>query len=103
MDVHDAGKKKVEQFAWDIVKSLKLDGQVDAFLWWLASPPEPAGAIEATGAADGTGDPPVVMRMYKGNSWRSVEFAASDIDGSTEKPELLKKYEGEITESLLEL
>jgi hypothetical protein len=100
MDGHEAGKKKAEQFAREILKNLKLDGRVEAFLWWVASP---AGAAGVSVEADVPGDPPVVMRMYRGNSWRSVEFAASDLDGSTEKPELLKKYEGEISEGLLEL
>ena len=96
MDGHEAGKQIAEQFVRGVVKSLTPDGHVDAFLWWLASPPTPGGAA-------GMGAAPLALRMYRGNSWRSVEFAASDIDGSVEKPDVLKKYEGEIAQSLLEL
>jgi hypothetical protein len=41
--------------------------------------------------------------MYKGNSWRLIGFAASDIDRSVNNPEVLKKYESEVVQSLAEL
>ena len=43
------------------------------------------------------------LRMYKGNNWRSIGFAGSDIDGSVDDPEMLKKYESEAVQSLAEL
>jgi hypothetical protein len=96
MDKHEAGKRNAEQFVTKITQSTKQDGVVDAFLWWLEIPHEPYGA-------GGPNDTTVPLRMYKGNSWRSIAFAGSDIDGSMDDPEMLKKYESEIVQSLAEI
>jgi hypothetical protein len=96
MDGHEAGRQNAEQFVMNVAKGLKQEGQVSALLWWTETGQEPGGAARA-------GDAPLALRIYKGNSWRAVEFAVSDIDGSMEKPELLTKYEAEITQSLMEL
>jgi len=96
MDKHEAGKQKAKQFVTEIVRSMKRDGVVDAFLWWPESLPEPGGVSRAN-------DTTVPLRMYKGNSWRSIGFTGSDIDGSVDDPEVLKKYESEVVQSLAEL
>ncbi|MGA2614562.1 MAG: hypothetical protein ABSG38_14080 [Spirochaetia bacterium] len=93
MDTHEAGKQRAEQFVTEIVRSLKQDGLVDAFLWWPEVLPEPGGP----------GDTTVPLRIYKGNSWRLIGFAGSDIDGSVDNPAVLKKYEDEVAQSLAEL
>ena len=69
---------------------------MDAFLWWPEILPEPGGV-------GWPNDTTVPLRMYKGNSWRSIAFAASDIDRSVDNPEVLKKYESEVVQSLAEL
>jgi hypothetical protein len=96
MDTHEAGKQKTEQFVARVARSLKLEGCVDRFLWWPEVLPEPGG----TGRP---GDTTVPLRLYKGNSWRSIGFAGSDIDGSVDDPAVLGKYEGEVAQSLAEL
>jgi hypothetical protein len=96
MDEHEAGKAKAEQFARDLARSLKQDDSATSFLWWT-------GEQSQSGRADLTDTPPLVLRMYRGNSWRAVEFSASDIDACAEKPDALKKYESEIAQSLMEL
>jgi hypothetical protein len=96
MDRREAGKQKAEQFVRDLVKGLAQDGLVSALLWWSGGPAAPGGA-------GSPGEAAVVLRMYRGNSWRAIEFAASDIDGSIEKPELLQKYASDVTQNLTEL
>lgn len=96
MDKHEAGKQNAEQFVTKIMQSMKQDGVVDAFLSWPEILHEPGGA-------GGPNDTTVPLRMYKGNSWRSIAFAGSDIDGSVDDPETLKKYESEVVQSLAEM
>ena len=93
MEKHEAGKQKAEQFVTKVMRTMKQDGVVDAFLWWPEILPEPGGSNDTT----------VPLRMYKGSSWRSIGFAGSDIDGSVDDPEVLKKYESEVVQSLAEL
>jgi len=92
MDGHEAGKKCTERFVTEAVRKLGKEGSVDAFLW------QP----EERGGSSRPDDTTVQLRMYKENSWRQVGFAGSDIDGSVDNPEVLKKYEGEIAQALAE-
>jgi hypothetical protein len=96
MDVHDAGRLSAERFVRNLIEGTNRGGLVSALLWW-------AGDSSSPGQETRTGGAPVVLRMYRGNSWRAIEFSASDIDGCVEKLELLEKYEAEITQSLAEL
>jgi len=59
MDKHEAGKQKAEQFITKVVRSMKQDGAVDAFLWWPEILPELGGAGRPN-------DTTVPLRMYKG-------------------------------------
>ncbi len=96
MDKHEAGKQKTEEFVTKVMQNIQQDGVVDALIWWPEILSEP-------GRADRPNDTTVPLRMYKGNSWRSIGFAASDIDRSVDDPEVLKKYESEVVQSLAEL
>jgi hypothetical protein len=92
MDRHEAGKQKTEEFVTKVMQSVKQDAVVDALIWWPEILPEGR-----------PNDTTVPLRMYKGNSWRSIGFAASDIDRSVDDPEVLKKYESEVVQSLAEI
>jgi hypothetical protein len=96
MDKREAGKQRTEQFVTELVRNLKLEGSVGAYLWWPSGPSKP-------GDPERPDDTTVPFRIYKGNNWRAIEFAASDVDASVDDPEVLRKYEGEIAQSLAEL
>jgi hypothetical protein len=96
MDKREAGKQKAEEFVARLAQSLNLDAAAYRLLWWPEIPGEPAGAGRPN-------DTTMPLRVYKGNSWRSIGLAGSDVDGSVDDPELLKKYESEVAQCLTEL
>ena len=69
---------------------------VSSFVWWENTRAEPIDESFH-------GDPNVSLRIYRGNNWRLMEFLRSDMDDCGGSPEVLKKYEGEISQILTEL
>ena len=65
MDEHEEGKQKAVQFVTDVMRSIKKEGSVDAFLWWPEALPE-------AGKEGQPGDTTLPLRIYKGHSWRSI-------------------------------
>lgn len=94
MDKREAGMRRAEEFVTNVARGLN-QGTVE-FLWWPEIPAEPSGAGGPKGAA-------LPLRLYKGNSWRSIAFAGSDIDGSGDDPDVFKRYESEVAQNLREL
>jgi hypothetical protein len=94
MDKREGGMRRAEELVTNAARSMKMEGV--EFLWWPEIPAEPPGAGQPQEAI-------LPLRVYKGNSWRSIEFAGPDIDGCVEDPDLLKKYESEVAQDLLEL
>ncbi|MGA2639576.1 MAG: hypothetical protein ABSG21_01585 [Spirochaetia bacterium] len=92
----DTGKEKVEQLIMSLARGMTPPSRVSSLVWWSTATPEAVG--------DGPHNlPNVPLRIYSGNSWRSMEFLRSDIDDCGAAPEVLKKYEGEISQILAEL
>jgi hypothetical protein len=96
MDKREAGKKSVEEFVTKVARGMKQETTPYEFLWWPEIPAEAAGEGMPN-------DMTIPLRVYKGNSWRSIDFAGSDIDGSADNPDLLNKYENEVAQCLGEL
>jgi len=92
----DTGKEKVEQLIMGIAQGMAPATAVSSLVWWLPAGLEPAAEKAST-------LPNVQLRIYRGNSWRAMEFLRSDIDDCGAAPEVLKKYEGEISQILAEL
>lgn len=88
MDRREEGKQRAVQFVTEVARGLKPEVSVSTLLWWPPDRPD---------------DGKLPLRLYKGNSWRSIEFAESDIDASSDDPEVLKKYASEIAQVLAEL
>ncbi len=88
MDKREAGRQKAEHLVAEVARGLKQAGPVGTLLWWTPDEPDDAKAS---------------LRIYRGNSWRAIEFAQSDVDQSADDPAVLKKYEGEIAQALTEL
>jgi hypothetical protein len=82
----ELGKQRSEQFITALAKKLSLDPGQFVLLWW-------SGEEEAT----------IPLRIYKGNSWRLNNFSKSDVDNCVKSPEVLAKYEDEITQILTDL
>lgn len=97
MDRREAGMQRAEDLVTKVARSMKLDGMAYEFLWW---PEILAGPAAGAGRPNDTTMP---LRVCKGNSWRSIGFAGSDIDGSVDNPELLNRYESEVVQCLGEL
>ena len=96
MDKSEAGKRNVEEYVTKVARGVKPETALYELVWW----PE----IRAEAGAGGIpNDTTIPLRVYRGNSWRSIEFAGSDIDGSVGNPELLNKYQGEVAQCLMEL
>jgi len=96
MNETELGKQRSEQFIAEVAKKLYLDSGQFALLWWS---PELQGTNEKTGKEEAT----IPLRIYKGNSWRVKNFSKSDIDNCVKSPEVLAKYEDEITQILTDL
>jgi hypothetical protein len=96
MNKREAGMHRAEELVTKVARSMKLEGVAYEFLCWPEIPAEPVGAGRPNEAT-------LPLRVYKGNSWRSIGFAGSDIDGSVDNPELLNKYESEVVQCLSEL
>jgi len=96
MDAIEEGKERVEQLITRIAQGMKPASAVSSFVWWSNGSPEQ----NAEGAHD---DAQLPLRIYRGNSWRSMEFRRSDVEGCAASPEMLTKYEGEIAQILAEL
>ena len=96
MDKREAGMHRAEELVTKVARSMNLEGVAYVFLWWPEILAEPSGAGRPN-------DTTMPLRVYKGNSWRSIGFAGSDIDGSVDNPESLNKYESEVVQCLSEL
>ena len=96
MDKREAGMRRAEEFVTKLAQNMKQGSVAYEFRWWPEIPAGPAGA-------GGPNDTTMPLRVYKGNSWRSIGFAGSDIDASENDPDVFKKYESEVAQSLLEL
>ena len=92
----DTGKERVEQLIMGLAEGIKPASPVSSLVWWSNVRPETIGASPHD-------LPNVALRIYRGNSWRSIEFLRSDIDDCGAAPDVLKKYEGEISQILAEL
>jgi hypothetical protein len=90
----ETGKEKVEQLVMRLAQAMTPPAAVSSLVWWSTE------ALNGESAPDA---PRVALRIYRRNSWRSMDFLASDIDGCEAAPELLAKYEGEISQILSEL
>ncbi|MGA2379833.1 MAG: hypothetical protein ABSG85_11060 [Spirochaetia bacterium] len=92
----DTGKERVEQLIMGLAEEIRPASPVSSLVWWSNGRPETIGASPHD-------LPNVALRIYRGNSWRSMEFLRSDIDDCGAAPDVLKKYEGEISQILAEL
>jgi hypothetical protein len=92
----DRGKEKVEELILDIAQRTRPANFVSSFVWWAIKDPDTRA--ESTQIV-----PNVHLRIYRGTHWRLMEFLRSDIDDCDAAPEVLKKYEEEITQLLAEL
>jgi hypothetical protein len=99
MNETELGKQRSEQFITEVAKKLDLDSDQFVVLWWSPELPELQGTNEKTGKEEAT----MPLRIYKGNSWRLKNFSKSDIDNCVKSPEVLAKYEDEITQILTDL
>lgn len=79
-----------------MTRGMKQERTPYELLWWPEFPSRAAGAGIA-------GDTTTPLRVYKGSSWRAIEFAGSDIDSSVDNPELLTRYESDVAQCLREL
>lgn len=95
MDTSELGKKRMEELITEQMRSLDHDSGLYTFLWWS---PDPQANRKNTQT-----EVTVPLRLYKGNSWRLIEFSQSDLNHCSESPELLQKYEGEIKQILMDL
>jgi hypothetical protein len=82
----EAGKRATEQFVADVWRAQKPLDVVGSLLWWPSTP-----------APSGSPDEEILpLRIYKGTSWGLIEFSSTDVDGSVDAPDMLKKYTGEV-------
>jgi hypothetical protein len=88
MDRREAGKQRTEKFVAAFVHGLNLAGDAPSLLWW---------------PTDRLDDTTVLLRLYRGTSWRAIAFAGADVDGSVGDPGVLAKYEQELAEVMAEL
>jgi hypothetical protein len=96
MNETEPGKQRSEQFVAEVAKKMGLDSGQFTFLWWS---PELQGTNQGSGKEDQT----VPLRIYRGNSWRMQGFSRSDLENCVKSPDVLAKYEDEITQILTDL
>jgi len=96
MNETELGKQRLEQFIAEVAKKLGLNSAQFVLLWWS---PELQGTNQEIGKEEAT----MPLRVYKGNSWRLQSFSKSDIDNCVKSPDVLAKYEDEITQILTDL
>jgi hypothetical protein len=92
----DTGKGKVEQLIYGMAQALLPACSITSLVWWSIAQPD--STLDSP-----HGPPNVPLRIYRGNNWRLMEFLRSDIEDCGGAPEVLKKYEAEISEILMEL
>jgi hypothetical protein len=93
----EAGKAKVEQHIMELARGMKRDSSLGTILWWSAGSPDSDGAVASPDAT-------VPLRIYdKGSGWRSLRLLQSDINACVDSPDVLGKYDSEITEILSDL
>jgi hypothetical protein len=90
MTTIDAGKDAVETLIRKIAREASPPIAVSSFVWWSSGEGE-------------TAESRLPLRIYNGNSWRSMDFLTADVEGSAAAPGLLSKYEGDIAQILTEL
>lgn len=96
MDTRETGMRNVEELVMKTARGLDQETAAYELLWWPEIPGQAGGAGLPS-------DTRVPLRLYKGNSWKSIEFAGSDIDGSVTDSTLLARYEDEVARCLREM
>ena len=96
-----AAREQVEKLILQLANAQNPAQGAYSFVWWEREMPEPDPGAGPAGT--GTGGPPVPLRIYCGNRWRQIVFAAPDLDACVRSPEVLKKYEEDIVEILLNI
>ena len=95
MSILETGKNRVERYILEVARGMNREDSVGTVLWW----PTPSDSVHGGGVSGGE-----ILRIYnKGTGWRSMEIARPDLDGCLDHPELLTKYESEVSQILVEL
>ena len=97
-----AAREQVEKLVLQLANDRNLAQGTYSFVWWEREMPD--GAPDAgTSSGTGTGGNPISLRIYSGNRWRQIAFAGPDLDACVSSPEVLRKYEDDIVEILLNI